>query len=104
MPERVRTGWRGAVGIPPSRPRAVTLANLDHLAARIQREHPAWGIPLEEARAFVESIDEAADLMEIEAFGHTAFAMRQHQLYKAEPEIEADPVEGSPRFERDEVV
>jgi len=54
-----------------------TLSRLDKLAADIQANYKAWGMPFEDARNFVNALDKTADEVEVASFGEKSFEERQ---------------------------
>lgn len=60
------------------------LTTMDRLAAHIQANHAAWGMPFETAKAIVNDIDRQADQVEITAFGKESFEKRRAEVIQKE--------------------
>lgn len=53
------------------------LFRLDRIAATIQAQHKAWGMPFEAAKKLVNALDLTADEIETASFGAESLAKRQ---------------------------
>lgn len=71
-----------------------TLYRLDRLAASIQANHTAWGLPFEAARSIVNHLDRVADEFEQGVFGPESLQRRQAEILKSAKVLQRDSDEG----------
>lgn len=69
------------------------LSRLDKMAATIQENHNAMGLPFETAKLIVNDLDRTADAVERLAFGDASFARRQEEILKTAQVLQKDPDE-----------
>lgn len=60
------------------------LSRLDKIAAAVQANYGAWGMPFETAKAIVNDIDKTADEIELASFGKESFIRRQAEVIQKE--------------------
>jgi hypothetical protein len=60
------------------------LARLDKIAAHIEANHEAWGMPFETAKGIVNDLDVVADTVELGTFGEQSFTARQAEVLQKE--------------------
>lgn len=60
------------------------LTRLDKIAASIQSNYEAWGMPFDTAKAIVNDLDRTADDIEVSAFGKESFIRRQAEVIQKE--------------------
>lgn len=60
------------------------LSRLDKIAAHIEANHEAWGMPFETAKAIVNDLDTVADTVEVASFGVQSFEKRQAEVLQKE--------------------
>lgn len=68
----------------------ITLGRVDKIAAEIQANHAAWGMPFEQAKALVNSFDKLADDLEASLFGADSLQARQIEVLKTAKVIQKD--------------
>lgn len=66
------------------------LGRIDRLAASIQANHEAWGMPMAAAKELVNSLDKVADDLEQHSFGDQSMLRRQLEILKSAKVIQQD--------------